>query len=339
MSVVPPDFSDVAGRGEIPGFNDISTAARRILGHAVRTPVRTCAALDELLGAQLFFKCENLQRAGAFKFRGAFNALAALIAGDSTPRPGGVIAYSSGNHAQAMALAGSILGVTVTIVMPRDAPANKLEATRDYGAQVVLYDRYTEDREAIGRSLARERGLALIPPFDHPDVIAGQGTCALELIEAAGALDVLLTPLGGGGLLGGCAIATRHLMPQCQILGVEPEAGNDAQQSLSAGRIVRIAVPQTIADGAQTQALGELTFAILRRAAVEVLTASDAELVECMRLLREHLQLTVEPTGCLGFAGARRLGAQLAGKRVGIILSGGNVDARRFAGLTGMAES
>jgi threonine dehydratase len=315
-----------------PGFDDVTAAARRIQGHARRTPVMTSAAADALVGAQLFFKCENLQRAGAFKFRGAFNALARL---DAAQRRAGVIAYSSGNHAQAIALAGRILGIAATIVMPRDAPVVKLAATRGYGAEVVLYDRYTEDRDAIGRSLAQQRGLALIPPFDHPDVIAGQGTCALELIEEVGPLDALVTPLGGGGLLGGCTLAARALAPACALYGVEPETGNDAQQSLRAGHIVRIPTPQTIADGAQTQALGAITFPILRREVSEVVTVSDAELIECMRFFIERMKLVVEPTGCLGFAGARRLGAQLAGRRVGIILSGGNIDAGRLAGMLG----
>jgi threonine dehydratase len=313
-----------------PDFDAVAAAARRILGHAHRTPVMTSATADAQVGARLFFKCENLQRTGAFKFRGAFNALANL---DAAQRRAGVIAYSSGNHAQAIALAGRILGIPATIVMPRDAPANKLEATRGYGAEVVLYDRYSEDRDALGRSLAQQRGLALIPPFDHPDVIAGQGTCAMELIEEVGELDALITPLGGGGLLGGCAIAARRLSPQCELHGVEPEAGDDARQSLRAGHIVRIPVPQTIADGAQTQALGQLTYPILKREVTEVITVSDAELVDCMGFLMERMKLVVEPTGCLGFAGARRLGAKLAGRRVGIILSGGNIDARRFAQL------
>lgn len=298
----------------------------------------TSAAADALVGAKLFFKCENLQQAGAFKFRGAFNALAKLDARhvEATGRhAAGVIAYSSGNHAQAIALAGRMLGIPATIVMPRDTPASKLEATRGHGAEVVLYDRYTEDRDAIARTIAGERGLAVIPPFDHPDVIAGQGTCAMELIEETGPLDVLLTPLGGGGLLGGCALAARKLAPRCKIYGVEPEAGDDARQSLRAGQIVRIPVPRTIADGAQTQALGELTFAILKREVADVLVANDEELRECMRFLEQQLALCVEPTGCLGFAGARKLGPALAGRRVGIILSGGNIDARRFAELAG----
>jgi threonine dehydratase len=247
----------------------------------------------------------------------------------------GVIAYSSGNHAQAIALAGRMLGIPAIIVMPRDAPASKVAATREYGAEVVLYDRYTEDRDAIARRLAGERGLALVPPFDHPDVIAGQGTCAMELIEEVGPLDVLLTPLGGGGLLSGCALAARRLAPRCELYGVEPEAGDDARQSLRAGHIVHIPVPRTIADGAQTQALGELTFAILRREVADVLVTSDAQLRDSMRFLRQHLALAVEPTGCLGFAGARALGTQLAGRRVGIILSGGNIDATRFGEIAG----
>jgi threonine dehydratase len=305
-----------------PDFDAVIAAAARLTGHARRTPVRRSAAIDALLGAEVFFKCENLQLAGAFKFRGAFNALSQF---SPAQRARGVVAYSSGNHAQAVALAAKMLGMPAVIVMPRDASALKLEATRAHGAEVILYDRYTEDRDAIGRRLAEARGLTLVPPFDHPDVIAGQGTCALELLDETGPLDALFTPLGGGGLLGGCSLVVRRLAPACAIYGVEPEAGNDAQQSLRAGHIVRIEVPRTIADGAQTQALGKLTFPILQAAVTDVLTVSDAELVEAMSLLREHLQLTVEPTGCLGFAGARRAREPLAGKRVGIVLSGGNV--------------
>lgn len=316
-------------------FADVAAAHERLKDVVHRTPVLRSATIDVQTGAQVFFKPENLQRMGAFKIRGGYNALSQL---SPEQKKKGVVAFSSGNHAQAVALAGRLLGIPATIVMPHDAPASKLEATRGYGAEVVLYDRYTEDRGAIGRALAQERGLALVPPFDHPDVIAGQGTCALELLEDAGPLDALFTPLGGGGLLGGCALAVRALAPGCELYGVEPEAGNHAQQSLRAGRIVRIGTPQTIADGAQTQQLGELTFPLIRREMADILTASDAELVEGMQFLMERMKLVVEPTGCLGFAGARRLGARLAGKRVGIVLSGGNIDARRMAGLIAAAR-
>jgi threonine dehydratase len=315
---------------DLPTFDDVVAAAERLRGHAHRTPVMRSRTADEELGAQLFFKCENLQRMGAFKFRGAFNALARF---DAEQRRAGVVAFSSGNHAQAIALAARLLGVPATIVMPHDAPAAKLAATRGYGGRVVVYDRYTEDREQIGRELAREHGLTLIPPYDHPDVIAGQGTAAQELFEEVGPLDALFVCLGGGGLLAGSALATRALAPRCQLYGVEPEAGNDGQQSFRRGSIVHIDTPQTIADGAQTQHLGQLTFPIIRRDVDDVLTASDAQLVECMRFFAARMKLVVEPTGCLGFAAAREMRARLRGQRVGVIVSGGNVDIARYAAL------
>jgi threonine dehydratase len=313
-----------------PSFDDVIAAARRIDGHARRTPVFTSRTANEASGAELFFKCENLQRMGAFKFRGAFNALAQF---DAAQRRAGVVAFSSGNHAQAIALAARLLGIAATIVMPHDAPAAKVAATRGYGGRIVAYDRYTEDREAIGRRLAEQEGLTLIPPYDHPHVIAGQGTAAKELFEEVGALDALFVCLGGGGLLAGSALATRALAPHCRLYGVEPEAGNDGQRSLRSGAIVRIDTPQTIADGAQTQSLGRYTFEIIRRDVDDILTASDAELVECMRFFAERMKLVVEPTGCLGYAAARAMKSQLAGRRIGVILSGGNVDLARFAAL------
>jgi len=316
----------------LPTYADVLAAAERIRGHAHRTPVLTSRTLDEELDAQVFLKCENLQRMGAFKFRGAFNALSRF---NAAQRQAGVVAFSSGNHAQAIALAARILGIPATIVMPNDAPAVKVAATRGYGGKVVLYDRYTEDREQIGRELARQHGLTLIPPYDHADVIAGQGTAANELLEEVGPLDFLFVPLGGGGLLAGTALATRALSPQCKLYGVEPEAGNDGQQSLRAGRIVHIATPSTIADGAQTQHLGQLTFPILQAAVDDILTASDAELVDCMRFAAARLKVIIEPTGCLGLAGARALRGQLQGKRVGVVVSGGNVDLARFCSLLG----
>jgi len=315
---------------DLPTYADVVAAADRIEGHAHRTPVITSRTVDAELGAQIYFKCENLQRMGAFKFRGAFNALSKF---DARQRHAGVVAFSSGNHAQAVALSASLLGMPATIVMPSDAPATKVAATRGYGGEVVLYDRYTEDREAIGCQLAEERGMTLIPPYDHADVIAGQGTAAKELIEETGPLDALFVCLGGGGLLSGSALATRVLAPDCKIYGVEPEAGNDGQQSFRSGRLVRIETPQTLADGAQTQQLGHLTFPIICRDVFEVLTASDVELVACMRFFAERMKMVVEPTGCLGFAAARRMKAELAGKRVGVIVSGGNVDLPRYAAL------
>jgi threonine dehydratase len=315
---------------DTPTYDDVAAAARRLEGHAHRTPVLTSATLDAALGAQVFLKCENFQRMGAFKFRGAYNALASL---DAAQRRAGVVAFSSGNHAQAVALAARLLGMPATIVMPRDAPASKVAATQGYGGEVVFYDRYSEDREAIGRRLAEARGLALIPPYDHPHVIAGQGTAGKALFEEVGALDALYVCLGGGGLLSGSALAARALSPATRLYGVEPEAGNDGQRSLRSGAIVRIDTPQTIADGAQTQALGLHTFAIIRREVDDILTASDAELVECMRFCATRMKIVVEPTGCLGLAAVRRLGRELAGQRVGVIVSGGNVDLERFCAL------
>ena len=315
---------------KLPTFDDVAAAARRIEGHAHRTPVLRSRTADEELGAQLFFKCENLQRIGAFKFRGAFNALAKF---DEQQRRGGVVAFSSGNHAQAIALAARILGMPATIVMPHDAPAAKVAATKGYGGQVVIYDRYKDDREQIGRELAQKHGMTLIPPYDHPDVMAGQGTAAMELFEETGPLDALFVPLGGGGLLSGTALATRALAPQCKLYGVEPEAGNDGQQSFRSGSIVHIDTPSTIADGAQTQHLGQHTFPVIRRDVDDVLTASDAQLVEAMRFFATRMKLVVEPTGCLGFAAAREMKAQLRGLRVGVLISGGNIDVERLGAL------
>jgi threonine dehydratase len=311
-------------------FDDIVRAHERMAGFAHRTPVMTSSTANELTGAQLYFKCENFQRMGAFKFRGAYNALSRF-----TPqqRVRGVVAFSSGNHAQAIALSARLLSMPAVIVMPTDAPAVKIAATRGYGGEVVLYDRYTEDRQEIGRRLAEERGLTLIPPYDHPHVMAGQGTCAKELIEEVGPLDVLLVPLGGGGLLSGCATATKAMAPNCTVIGVEPEAGNDGQRSFRSGQIVHIDTPSTIADGAQTQFLGQFTFPVLQQRVDDILTASDAELVEAMKFFAARMKMIVEPTGCLGAALAFGKQLDLRGKRVGVIISGGNVDLLRFATL------
>jgi threonine dehydratase len=314
----------------ILSYADIVAAAERIAGHAHRTPVATSRTADALVGAELYFKCENLQRIGAFKFRGA---MAALSRFSPAQRAAGVVAFSSGNHAQAIALAAQILGIPAAIVMPADAPASKLAATRGYGAEIVIYDRFAEDREAIARRLAGERGMTVIPPYDHADVIAGQGTATKELLEDVGELDHLFMPLGGGGLLSGACLAARALSPRCKIWGVEPQAGDDGRRSLAAGEIVHIATPETIADGAQTQHLGELTFPIIRREVAGILTATDAQLVEAMRFFAERMKLVVEPTGCLGFAGTRHAGVPVAGSRVGIIVSGGNVDLGRYASM------
>ena len=317
----------------LPTFDDVLAAAQAIAGHAHRTPVLTSRTVDGELKARVFFKCENFQRMGAFKFRGGFNALSRF---DEAQRRAGVVAFSSGNHAQAIALSARILGIPATILMPSDAPAAKMAATRGYGANVVVYDRYNEDREALSRKLADERGMTLIPPFDHPHVIAGQGTAALELFDEVGELDALYVPTGGGGLLSGSALVARARSPQCKVYGVEPEAGDDGRQSLAAGRIVHIDTPRTIADGAQTQHLGDLTFAIIKREADGILTADDSELIDCLRMFALRMKMVVEPTGCLGFAGARRHATEegaRAGRRIGVVLSGGNVDLERLAGL------
>jgi threonine dehydratase len=312
----------------LPTYVDVAAAAERIAGNATRTPVLTSRTANEEVGAEVFFKCENFQRMGAFKFRGAMNALSKF---DARQRAAGVVAFSSGNHAQAIALSAKLLGIPATIIMPLDAPAAKVAATRGYGGNVVTYDRYTEDREEIGRNLAEKHGMTLIPPYDHPDVIAGQGTAAKELIEEVGALDALFVCLGGGGLLAGSALAARELAPACTIYGAEPEAGNDGQQSFRSGSIVHIETPKTIADGAQTQHLGQYTFPIIKRDVTDILTATDEQLVACMRFFAERMKMVVEPTGCLGFAAARAIKDQLKGKRVGVIVSGGNVDMERYA--------
>ncbi|HEY4800999.1 MAG TPA: threo-3-hydroxy-L-aspartate ammonia-lyase [Paraburkholderia sp.] len=311
-------------------FEDVAAAHDRLRGVAHRTPVLTSRTANERAGAQIFFKCENFQRMGAFKFRGAYNAIAQF-----TPeqKAGGVITFSSGNHAQAIALSASLLGVKAVIVMPYDAPAVKVEATRGYGGEIVFYDRYTEDREALGERLAAERGLTLIPPYDHAHVMAGQGTAAKELFEEAGELDLLLTPLGGGGLLSGCATAAHALAPACTVIGVEPEAGNDGQRSLQTGKIVHIDTPKTLADGAQTQHLGNLTFEVIRERVSEIVTVSDAELVETMKFFASRMKLVVEPTGCLAAAAVLHGMVDVRGKRVGVLISGGNVDLLRFAEL------
>lgn len=305
-------------------YDRVLAAAQVLAGQAHRTPVRTSPRLDELLGVQVFLKCENLQRGGAFKFRGAYHALSQL---PPEQRRRGVVSYSSGNHAQAVALAAKLLGICATIVMPHDAPALKVRATEAHGARVLRYDRYREDRVAICQALADEGGLAIVPPFDHPDVIAGQGTAALELFEEVGDLDALFMPLGGGGLLAGSLLVAEVRQPRTRVYGVEPEAGNDGQQSLRQGRRVRIDTPRTIADGAQTQQLGELSFPIIQRSVTDILTVSDEQLRAGMRQLAEMVELKVEPTGCLGYAGMVAMSEQLRDQRVGVILSGGNWEA------------
>ncbi|GAB3562728.1 threo-3-hydroxy-L-aspartate ammonia-lyase [Spelaeicoccus albus] len=311
-------------------YDDVLAARRRIAGIAHHTPVFTSRTFDELTGAEVFFKMENFQRVGAFKFRGAYNALSRI---DADRRARGVIAFSSGNHAQAVALAARILGIKATIVMPFDAPAAKLEATRGYGAEIVQYDRYSQDRRDVGAELAAEHGYTMIPPFDHPDIIAGQGTAVAELIGEVGVLDAVVVPLGGGGLLSGSALSARELSPGARIYGVEPEAGDDGRQSFRAGRIVTIPTPKTIADGAQTTALGELTFPIIRDLVDDVVTASDDELAAQVRFFASRMNVVVEPTGALAAAAASGNQLDLAGQRVGVVVSGGNVDPAALAGI------
>ncbi|MEU3028437.1 pyridoxal-phosphate dependent enzyme [Streptomyces incarnatus] len=323
----------MSGAAALPvTLDDIRAAAARIEGFTHRTPVLTSRTLDERVGARVFIKCENLQRMGAFKIRGAYNAIAGLAPEE---RAKGVAAFSSGNHAQATALAARELGTTAVILMPEDAPRSKMEATAGYGAEIVTYDRYTEDRVALGTALAKERGLTLIPPYDHPDVIAGQGTAALELLEETGPLDALLVPVGGGGLIAGSAVAAKGLHRDIQVIGVEPEGSDDTKRSLERGTRVAVPVPRTVADGQAVAVPGELTFAVNRHLVDCVALVGDAEIIDAMRFAFDRLKAVFEPSGATGLA------ALLAGRvddlppRVGVIASGGNIDARRFAELLG----
>ena len=323
---------------DLPTPDDVLAAAQVLRGTAHRTPVLTSRLTDAELGATVLVKAENLQRTGSFKFRGAFHTLSRL---DDARRRAGVVTFSSGNHAQALALAARLLTIAATIVMPQDAPASKVAATRGYGARIVHYDRYTEDRAAIAADLAARDGLTLVPPYDHPHVIAGQGTAVLELLEDHGPLDALFVCLGGGGLLSGSLLAVQALSPGCAVFGVEPEAGDDGRQSLRAGRIVTIAQPRTLADGAATTHLGELTFPIIAGHAEDVLTVPDDALVGAMALFASRYKVVVEPTGALAFCGMRAAVAadpeRFAGRRIGVTVSGGNVDLDRFAALVGPA--
>ena len=313
---------------------DIAAAAERLAGHANHTPVMTSRALDERTGAKVFFKCENFQRMGAFKFRGAYNALAQL-----TPeqKRGGVLTYSSGNHAQAVALAGTLLGVNTVIVMPQDAPQVKLNATRGYGAEVITYDPKSAKRDELAARIAAERGMSVIPPYDHAHIVAGQGTAAKELIEQVGALDYLLVPCGGGGLLSGCAVAASHWSPGCKVIGVEPEAGDDATRSFRSKTLQTCHNPDTIADGARTPSLGKITFPLVLRYVNDMLTVNDAELLRSVYWLWERMKIVVEPTGALAAAALLegKFGARhdCRGKRIGIVISGGNADIRALCRL------
>ncbi|MER6992315.1 threo-3-hydroxy-L-aspartate ammonia-lyase [Saccharopolyspora hirsuta] len=316
--------------GEIVSAADVQDAADRLAGVAHRTPVITSSTLDELVGAEVFVKCENFQRMGAFKFRGAYNAISRLSR-EQLRR--GVVAYSSGNHAQAVALACRLLGTTAVILMPADAPAAKLAATRGYGAEVVTFDRYTEDREQLGRELADRRGLALVPPYDHPHVMAGQGTAALELLAETGPLDALVVPVGGGGLIAGCSTAAKARRPEIRVVGVEPDTADDTRRSLAAGERVATPVSRTIADGLAVATPGELTFSVNRRLVDEIVLVSDDEIRAAMRLAFERLKLVVEPSGAVGIAAL--LSGRITAPRVGVVVSGGNVGVERFAELLG----
>lgn len=311
-------------------YDDIRAATERLNGVAHRTPVATSRTFDGRVNAEVMFKCENLQRIGAFKFRGAYNALSRL---PPPKKERGVITYSSGNHAQAVALSGQLLGISTTIVMPDNAPAVKLEATRGYGAEVVTYDPEETVREELGREIAEERGLTLIPPYDHPDVVAGQGTVADELFDQVGALDALLVCVGGGGLLSGCAIAARHHAPECTVIGVEPDAADDAARSFHTGTLHTVHNPDTVADGARTPSLGEITFPLVRAYADDLVTVTDATIVRTMRFVWERMKLVIEPTGALAASALFDGTVAGAGRRIGVILSGGNVDLQRATDL------
>lgn len=314
------------------GWDDISAAAERIRGVARRTPVMTSRLLDERLNASVFLKCENFQRAGAFKFRGAYNTISRIAEND---RPRGVLTYSSGNHAQAVALVCRLLGIPATVVMPNDAPEVKRRATEAYGAKIVFYDPAVHTREQLARDLESAGGPVLVPPFDHPEIVAGQGTAAAELFEEAGRLDLLLVPCGGGGLLSGSAIAARHVSPGCRVIGVEPEAGDDAARSFRTGTLQRVENPRTIADGARTPSLGAVTFPLIMKFVDDIVTVSDAEILPAMCFVWERVKIIVEPTGALGLAAAFAGRVPLAGLRVGVILSGGNVDLAAAAEMLG----
>mmetsp|Transcript_30986 Transcript_30986/g.41351 ORF Transcript_30986/g.41351 Transcript_30986/m.41351 type:complete len:357 (-) Transcript_30986:80-1150(-) len=322
---------------DLPTYKDVEAASVILRDVANRTPVQTSRFLDGELGVKVFIKCENFQRMGAFKFRGGFNALSNLTPEE---RVAGVLTYSSGNHAQAIALSAKILGMKATIIMPEDAPKLKVQATMGYGGNVLFYDRYKEDRDEVASALKEKTGGVLVPPYDHKHVIAGQGTSGKELFEEIAefgeTLDYLFVCVGGGGLISGCALAADHLAPGCKVIGVEPEAGNDAQQSMERGEIVHIDTPKTIADGAQTQHLGKLTFGIMKEKVHKIITVTDEELVSCMKFFGERMKMVVEPTGCLGLAGLKKLvrnGDIPANSRCGVIISGGNVDMSRYCEL------
>lgn len=320
----PPSSSDAVT------YKDVQNATRRVDRIVHRTPVMTSRTINERVNADVFFKCENFQRTGAFKLRGAYNAISQL---PSDAMKKGVITYSSGNHAQAVALAGRLLGVNATIVMPETAPQVKVNATRDYGAEIVSYDPKTTSREELGRTLADERDLTLIPPYDHPDVVAGQGTAGDELFDEVGPLDVLLVCCGGGGLLSGCALAASHHAPDCTVVGVEPEAGDDATRSFYSGTLQTVENPDTVADGARTPYLGDVTFPLVLEHVDEMITVSDTALIRAMHLLWERMKIVVEPTGALGAAALLEKLVPTEERRIGVFVSGGNVDLDRAGRL------
>ncbi len=312
-------------------FSDVTAAAERLRGIAHRTPILTSRTVDSMFGCEVMMKAENLQRMGAFKFRGGYNAIASL---PDAERAKGVIAFSSGNHAQAVALAAKLFGIKAAIVMPHDAPPLKVAATRGYGAEVVVYDRYKDDRAAIAAKLREERGGTLVPPYDYLPVMAGQGTCGLEVALDAGRVDAFIVCAGGGGLLSGCTVAMKQLMPNCEMFGAEPEAGNDMQQSFRGGEIVSIDVPKTICDGQQTQAVGVEPFKVIKKHVTDILIAKDETVVAMMRLLFERMKIVVEPSGACALAALYENRERFAGRRVAVTLSGGNVDLARFIELT-----
>jgi threo-3-hydroxy-L-aspartate ammonia-lyase len=315
---------------------DIEAAAQRLEGHAFKTPVLTSSTIDKKTGGSVFFKCENFQRAGAFKFRGAFNALSKLSADE---RHRGVLTFSSGNHAQAIALSGRLLSVPTVVVMPNDAPQVKVRATREYGAEVVLYDKNEITREALGKTISEARGLVTIPPYDHADVIAGQGTAALELFKHTGPLDYFFVCVGGGGLLSGCAAAASALSPNCKVIGVEPAAGDDATRSFKTKTLQTVTNPDTIADGARTPSLGKLTFPMVMALVHDMMTVTDKELAATMFYLWERMKIVVEPTGALAATAALSGRVDLHGKKVGVLISGGNVDTTAIPKLLAIANS
>lgn len=321
---------DTRGAAAVLTIEDVRAAARRLDGVAHRTPVLTSRTLDERSGARVFLKCENFQRMGAFKFRGAYNRIVQLSPDE---RRAGVVAFSSGNHAQGVALASKLLGVAAVIVMPSDAPKSKIEATKGYGAEIVFYERHRSHRAEIARAICDERGATLVPPFDDREIVAGQGTVALELLEEVPDLGVVITPAGGGGLLSGSCISTHAINSQITLYGVEPQAGNDVQRSLARGEIVHIDVPKTIADGLQTQAPSDLTFGIMREHVREIVTVTDEQLIEAMRFAFERLKLVLEPSGAAGLAAVMSGAIDVRGKSVGIVISGGNIDTHRFTEL------